>query len=126
MKASPTAPRTPLTTKADRSDQRIRLIEEAVLLIRGEWPSVAFGLCERVNRETGLVITPRDALDRAIDQTADEAVRVVEALYGHDAALEVQRRAASLPEAGASPAQGGRRRRIPMLRGLSAAAGSPR
>ena len=34
-----------------------------MLLIRGEWPGVACGLCETVNRATGLIITPRGALD---------------------------------------------------------------
>jgi hypothetical protein len=95
----------------DRSDERIRLIEEAVLLIRGEWPAVACGLCERVNRETGLIITPRNALDQAIEETADEAIRVVEGLYGHDAARQVQRRATVDQFNPPSATHGARRRR---------------
>jgi hypothetical protein len=111
MAASVTAPRTPLTSRADRSDERIRLIEEAVLLIRGDWQAVACGLCERVNRETGLIFTQPDALDQAIEETAEEALRIVERLYGHDAALEVRRRAAVTQPDAASTARGVRRRR---------------
>jgi hypothetical protein len=87
----------------DRSDERIRLIEEAVLLIRGEWQSVAYGLCERVNRETGWIITQTDALDRTIEETADEAMRVVERLYGHEAAVQVKRRAAAQLDVPSTP-----------------------
>ena len=107
-----TAQRTPITSRADRSDERIRLIEEAVLLIRGEWPAVACGLCELVNREAGFVITPREALDEAIEKTAEEAMRVVERLYGHDAALEVRRRAAADRLTAPPAAHGARRRRL--------------
>ena len=91
-----TTSRTPLTSRADRGDERVRLIEEAVLLIRGEWPGVACGLCETVNRATGLIITPRGALDETIERTAGEAIRVVEGLYGHEAAFEVRRLALSI------------------------------
>ena len=43
------APRTPITAKADRSDCRVRLLEEAILMLRGQWPSAATGLCMSVN-----------------------------------------------------------------------------
>lgn len=86
--------RTPITSRVDRSDGRIRMIEEAVLLIRGEWPAVACGLCETVNRATGLIVAPPKALDETIEQTAGEAERLVEALYGHEAILDVKRLAA--------------------------------
>ena len=112
MAASDIARRTPLTSRADRADRRIRLIEEAVLLIRGEWPAVACGLCETVNRETGMIIAPPKALEEAIEETAEEAMRVVEGLYGHNAALEVRRRAAVDQPPAASAAHGVRRRRV--------------
>jgi hypothetical protein len=76
---------TPLTGKADRADPRVRLIEEAVLLVRGEWPAVADGLCESVNRAAGLLFVQARELDEAIRRTAEEAARVVERLYGADA-----------------------------------------
>ena len=112
MAVSDTAPRTPLTTKADRSDERVRLIEEAVLQIRGEWPALACGLCEMVNRESGFLLAPAESLDRAISETADEAVRVVDAIYGHDAVLEVQRRAHRDHGPGELSSGGIRKRRI--------------
>jgi hypothetical protein len=110
MAAADTAPRTPLSTRVDRSDERIRLIEEAVLLIRGEWPAVACGLCEMVNRETGLIITLPDALDQAIEETAEEAMGIVERLYGRDAAVEVRRRAGVAQSDAPSTGRGVRRR----------------
>jgi hypothetical protein len=121
--------RTPLTNRADRGDERVRLIEEAVLLIRGEWPGVACGLCETVNRSTGLIITSSGALDETIERTADEAIRVVEGLYGQEAAFEVRRLAAIDPHPdGASALHGTRRHRwfgLPLLqrRGVGARAG---
>ncbi len=81
---------TPITGKADRGDERVRLIEEAVLLIRGEWPAVAGGLCESVNRASG-PISRASELQEAIQETSEEAMRVVDGLYGHRATLEVQR-----------------------------------
>jgi hypothetical protein len=101
---------TPLTSRADRGDERVRLIEEAVLLIRGEWPGVACGLCETVNRATGLFIAPPGALDETIERTADEAIRVVEGLYGREAAFEVRRLAAIDPRPKAASGLHGTRR----------------
>ncbi len=85
---------TPITKKADRNDERVRLIEEAVLLIRGEWPAVASGLCESVNRAAS-PFSPRGELQDAIRCTAEEAVRVVDRLYGSDATLKLRKLAAS-------------------------------
>lgn len=86
---------TPITARADRSDERVRLIEESVLLIRGEWPAVATGLCESINRAAGLVFPSPRALDDAIRETSRESLRLVEKLYGDEAAAEVQRSAAA-------------------------------
>lgn len=95
MASSDTARSTPLTHRADRSDERVRLIEEAVLLIRGEWPAVAAGLCESVNRASGLIFVPAAELDEAIETTAEEALRVVGKLYGHESVLAVREAAAA-------------------------------
>lgn len=103
--------RTPITSRVDRNDGRIRMIEEAVLLIRGEWPAVACGLCETVNRATGLIIAPPKALDETIEKTAKEAERVVEALFGHDATLEVRRLAAVGRDSATPSARRAHRRR---------------
>jgi hypothetical protein len=99
MQTTDITPRTPITRKADRADERVRLIEEAVLLIRGEWPAVAAGLCESVNRAAGFSLAPSNELEDAIQQTSDEAMRVVEELYGREAALEVRRLARIAPTA---------------------------
>jgi hypothetical protein len=95
MAAKDTIRMTPLTSKADRDDVRVRLIEEAVLLIRGEWPAVADGLCESVNRAAGFFAPARE-LEDAIERTAAEAARVVERLYGPDS-VRALRAAASVP-----------------------------
>lgn len=94
MTASHTTPRTPITRRADRADERIRLIEEAILLIRGEWPAAACGLYETVNRATGLIIGPPKALDAAIEKTLSEALGLVRGLYGEEAEVDVRRLAA--------------------------------
>lgn len=88
---------TPLTNRADRSDERVRLIEESVLMLRGDWPAVGAGLCERVNREVGLIVsTPREA-EQAIAETCEEALGLVGSLYGPQAVEEVKRLAAVDP-----------------------------
>jgi hypothetical protein len=52
------------------------------------------GLCERVNRSVGLIVsTPRE-LDEAIRDTCVEAMLLVQELYGHDGVVEVERMAA--------------------------------
>jgi hypothetical protein len=110
---------TPITGRANRGDERIRLIEEAVLMVRGEWPGVATGLCETVNRATALRLAPAGEREETITRTADEAMRVVEGLFGQDAALEVRRRAATSPrctDAGDTHHAGRHRRiRLPSL-----------
>lgn len=104
MNADHTPRTTPLTSRADRSDERVRLIEEAVLLIRGDWPAIAMGLCERVNRSVGLIVaTPRE-LDEAIRDTCVEAMLLVQELYGHDGVVEVERMAALTGAPAAAPA----------------------
>jgi hypothetical protein len=104
MSASVLTRRTPITSRADREDERVRLLEEAVLLIRGEWPALAYGLCESVNRASGLVFVSASALQEAIKETVAEALRLVEGLYGHDAVLDVQRLATVAPEPQVPPA----------------------
>jgi hypothetical protein len=99
METSSITPSTPITSRADRGDERVRLIEEAVLLIRGEWPAVASGLCESVNRAAGIFSFRASELQDAIQSTYEEAMRVVDRLYGHDATLEVQRLALAQPPA---------------------------
>lgn len=98
MAISELTPTTPLTSRADRHDERVRLIEESILLIRGDWPAVATGLCESVNRAAGLLFPTTRELDEAIETTSQESLRLVEQLYGCDAAAEVQRLAAALSE----------------------------
>lgn len=94
MTVADTTRKTPLSSRADRGDERVRLIEEAVLLIRGDWPAIAIGLCERVNRSVGLIVsTPRE-LDEAIRDTCVEAMLLVQELYGHEGVVEVERMAA--------------------------------
>lgn len=94
MRATIDTPKTPISSKADRSDERVRLIEEAVLLMRGEWPAAAAGICETVNRATG-IFSPAEELEAAIDEAGGEAERLVERLYGREALLEVRGLAAA-------------------------------
>jgi len=90
-KTSP--PRTPITLKADRSDRRVRLLEEAVLQLRGQWPTAATGLCMNVNSMFGFTLGGREARQEQLSESVDEALRLVEALYGPSAVTEVYRRA---------------------------------
>ncbi len=116
MTATDTTRMTPLTGRADRRDERVRLIEESVLLIRGDWPAIALGLCERVNRAVGVIVsTPRE-LDEAIRDTCSESLRLVRELYGRDAVLEVERLAARDGGAAPSPARPTFRRRLHLPR----------
>ncbi|MFN8163553.1 MAG: hypothetical protein U0R26_06925 [Solirubrobacterales bacterium] len=112
MSALSTTRRTPITSRADRADERVRLIEEAVLLIRGEWPAAACGLCETVNRASGLLFVPSTDFREAIEETAREALRLVEGLYGHDAVLEVRHLAAADPNVAAITHDSAPRRRV--------------
>src|SRR5690349_11952006 len=100
------APRTPITAKADRSDPRIRLLEEAILALRGQWPAAATGLCMSVNSLYGFTLTGNEARVRMIDESVDEALRLVENLYGPEVLAEVRQHArsdSSDQEAGAAP-----------------------
>jgi hypothetical protein len=100
MNVADTIRKTPLSDRADRGDERVRLIEEAVLLIRGDWPAIAMGLCERVNRSTGLIFSTPQELEDAIRETCAEAMLLVRELYGHEGVAEVERMAAAT---GAAP-----------------------
>ena len=93
MSAQTLAPSTPITAKADRSDCRIRLLEEAVLMLRGQWPSAATGLCMSVNSLYGFTLTGKQARRRMVNESVAEALRLVEALYGGSAIAEVYQRA---------------------------------
>ena len=98
------APSTPITAKADRSDRRIRLLEEAVLMLRGKWPSAATGLCMSVNSLYGFTLTGKQARRRMVNESVAEALRLVEALYGANAIAEVYQRAtADEPDQGTEP-----------------------
>lgn len=85
---------TPLSGRVDRGDERVRLIEEAVLLIRGDWPAIATGLCERVNSSVGLIFSTPRQLDEAIRDTCAEAMLLVGELYGQEGVAQVERMAA--------------------------------
>lgn len=111
MADTDTIRKTPLSSRADRGDERVRLIEEAVLLIRGDWPAIAMGLCERVNRSVGLILSTPGELDEAIRDTCVEAMLLVQELYGRDAVVEVERMAAaaSMPAPARARTRGRRR-----------------
>lgn len=102
MAVIPLEPRTPISRRADRGDPRIRFLEEAVLLIRGDWPATACGLCETVNRAHGLIFARPRELDHLVSTAADEASRLVEALYGPED-LDALRRLAAHSHRGATP-----------------------
>jgi hypothetical protein len=93
MSTDTLAPSTPITPKADRSDPRVRLLEEAVLELRGEWPTASTGLCMKVNSLYGFSLNDRGARQEQISECVDEALRLVEALGGPAAVAEVYRRA---------------------------------
>ena len=112
MAISELTPTTPLTSRADRHDERVRLIEESILLIRGDWPAVATGLCESVNRAAGLLFPTTKELDEAIETTSQESLRLIEQLYGCNAAAEVQRLAAANSDPAPRPIATRRQRRL--------------
>jgi hypothetical protein len=94
MSTQALAPRTPITPKADRSDRRVRLLEEAILQLRGQWPAAATGLCMGVNSTFGFTLSGgKAARQEQIDESVAEALRLVELLYGQSALTEVYRRA---------------------------------
>ena len=121
MSAQTLPPSTPITPKADRSDRRIRLLEEAVLMLRGQWPSAATGLCMSVNSLYGFTLTGKQARRRMVNESVAEALRLVEALYGTNAIAEVYQRATAdqpdrrptrHPMEPKHPTVGGRRRAL--------------
>jgi hypothetical protein len=93
MKDSTLAMLTPLTPKADRSDPEVRLFEEAILRLRGRWPTTATALCLEVNRLFGFGLGGKEAREKLIESRVDETMRLVEALCGPDTAAEVRRSA---------------------------------
>ena len=84
---------TALTGKADRGDRRVRLLEEAIVELRGELPAAASGLTESVNRTFGFGFGGHRDRDRVLCETTAEALRLVEDLYGFAAVEDVHRRA---------------------------------
>lgn len=87
------APSTPITARADRSDRQVRILEEAILMLRGQWPAAATGICMTVNSLFGFTLTGKRSRQRMVDENAAEAIRLVEALYGKPAVAEIYRRA---------------------------------
>lgn len=96
MSTNTLAPRTPITAKADRSDPEVRVLEEAIIMLRGQWPAAATGMCVSVNSLFGFTLTGRRDRERILDENVAEALRLVEALYGKAAVDEVYRRARAL------------------------------
>jgi glutamate dehydrogenase/leucine dehydrogenase len=96
MSAHTIAPRTPITAKADRSHREIRLLEEAILMIRGQWPAAATGICMSFNTLFGFSLGGARDRQRLVDENVEEVLRLVEALYGKAAVDEVYRRAGAL------------------------------
>ncbi|HKB50885.1 MAG TPA: hypothetical protein VKC63_05590 [Solirubrobacterales bacterium] len=86
-------PVTALTSRADRGDYRIRILEEAILELRGELPAAASGLTETVNRAFRFGFARGSEREDVLRETTEEALRLVEDLYGHEAMEEVRRRA---------------------------------
>jgi hypothetical protein len=88
------APLTAITGRADRNDYRIRLLEEAIVELRGDLPAAASGLTETVNRAYGsFFVRPRER-EEALREATEEALLLVDDLYGPEAVVAVRRRAA--------------------------------
>jgi hypothetical protein len=87
-------PITALTGRADRGDPRVRVLEEAILELRGDLPATASGLTETVNRAFRFGFARGDEREDALRETTEEALRLVEELYGSETVRDVQRRAA--------------------------------
>jgi hypothetical protein len=88
------SPVTALTSRADRGDYRIRVFEEAILELRGDLPATASGLTETVNRAFRFGFARGAEREDALREATDEALRLVEQLYGQETVGEVRRRAA--------------------------------
>jgi hypothetical protein len=89
------APLTAITGRADRNDYRVRLLEEAIVELRGELPAAVYGLTETVNRAYGFHFARRGEREDALREATEEALLLVEDLYGQEAVVEVRRRAAA-------------------------------
>jgi hypothetical protein len=87
-------PVTPLTAKVDRGDRRVRLLEEAIVELRGDLPAAASGLTETVNRAFGFGFGGRGEREEVLTRTTEEALRLVADVYGPGAVAEVRHRAA--------------------------------
>lgn len=83
---------TALTSRADRDDPRVRLLEESVLELRGDLPAAASGLTETVNRAFGFGFGGHGDREEVLRETTAEALQLVEDHYGHAAVAEVFRR----------------------------------
>src|SRR5438270_391678 len=84
-------PQTPLTARADRSRQEVRLFEETVVALRGRWPATATGLCMSANPLFGFSIGGGADRDRAFTARVEEAQRLLRELEGPDAVERVRR-----------------------------------
>jgi hypothetical protein len=87
-------PVTALTSRADRGDYRIRVFEEAILELRGDLPATASGLTETVNRAFRFGFARGSEREDVLAEGTEEALRLVEQLYGQETVEEVRRRAA--------------------------------
>ncbi|MGD9734092.1 MAG: hypothetical protein AB7V58_00550 [Solirubrobacterales bacterium] len=85
---------TPLTGKVDRGDHRVRVLEEAIVELRGDLPAAASGLTETVNRAFGFGFGGHGGREEVLDRTTAEALRLVGDVYGSETVAEVRRRAA--------------------------------
>jgi hypothetical protein len=51
--------------------RRVRLLEEAVLQLRGQWPAAATGLCVNVNSLFGFTLSRGRAREEGIEESVD-------------------------------------------------------
>src|SRR5205809_5265462 len=93
MKDSQLVRHTQRTPKANRTDPKVRLFEEAILRLRGRWPAMATALCTDLNRLYGFGIGGKAVRERLVESRVEETLRLVEALYGPAKADEVRRSA---------------------------------
>jgi hypothetical protein len=113
MSESSYAPQTPLTERADRGRRDVRVFEEAVLALRGRWPSIATGLCMDANSLFGFRLghgSPGDYV--AFRERAEEALRLLAAVDGPAAVERVKARADRDAHPGTPARRRGRVRRF--------------
>lgn len=120
MSLNVVTPLTPITSKADRNDHRVRLLEEAVLELRGSWPAAACGIIETVNQAYGFIFRGSGDADDAVGAAMTEALLLVEKLYGPEVVADLRLRAgpehpieASPPSPSARARQARKRRCMP-------------